>query len=172
MYEVRCLFRPEVWSIMSMKYCTAQTELMTHGDTIEQVVIIGLVLLEDPNVLEYLLVDRNTLVVPNGVFTKEVEDDVVRLLEGDVLTAEGATTDGVRLVFALLVTCTKRKLVDKVHRRGTLTVSHDLVLEIRVVVLTNAVDMFLHGRSAIEVDRCIISYTLSSRAFSNLAMSL
>ena len=103
----------------------------TYVDAVEQTIVVVLILLEYAHVLEDLLVDLDTVVVPDGVFAQEVEGDVIFafvVLERDVLATQRTTADGVRLVLALLVTRTKCESVNKVHGRGALSVSHEFRL--------------------------------------------
>ena len=101
-----------------------------HIDAIEELILVILVVLEYLDILEHLLIDGDLVVVSDGILSKEVEHKLVRRLQRDVFTAERATADGVCLILALLVTRTKRKSIDEVHRRGALTVCHDLALQI------------------------------------------
>jgi hypothetical protein len=52
------------------------------------------------------------------------------LVKLDVLNAEGAATDGVRLVLVLLVTGSEGKLIDEVESDGALADSHLLRFKI------------------------------------------
>jgi hypothetical protein len=52
------------------------------------------------------------------------------LVKLDVLNAEGAATDGVRLVLVLLVTGSEGKLIDEVESDGALANSHFLRFKI------------------------------------------
>ncbi len=83
----------------------------THRDAIEQSVGILLILLENTDVLEDLLLDLDSLVEPDRVLAQEVEDDIVWRLKSDVLASQGTTANGIRLIFAFLVTGTKREFV-------------------------------------------------------------
>jgi hypothetical protein len=82
-------------------------------------------------------------VEPHRVLAQEIENDPVRGLERDVLVSQRTTADRVRLVLALLVARTERELVDEVQRGRTLSVRHDLGLEVLGVVLPDPVDVFL-----------------------------
>jgi hypothetical protein len=115
----------------------------THVETVKDVIPFRLVVFENLDILEHLLVHLDFLVEPHRVLTQEIKDDPVRRLERDVLVSQGTTADRVRLVLALLVTRTKRKLVDEVQRSRTLSVRHDLGLEVLGVVLPDPVDVFL-----------------------------
>ena len=115
----------------------------THINTIEQGVALLLALLEHHDILEDLLIDRHTVVVTNGIFTEEIEDEEIRVFTGNVLETQRAAADGVRLVVILLVTRSKRELVDEIHGCGPLTDLHDLGLEFCVIVSTDAIDVFL-----------------------------
>jgi hypothetical protein len=61
-------------------------------------------LLEDLQVLENLRRDFNGIVVPDRVFTQEIEDNLVRRLEGNVFIPQRTTADSVGLVLTLLIT--------------------------------------------------------------------
>jgi hypothetical protein len=110
---------------------------------IEEMIALGLVILEYPNVLEDLRLDRNTIVVPNGIFTEEIEDDEVGCFEGDVFAAQRAAPDGVSFVFTFLVPGTKSQPVDEVHGCGPLPVGHDLVLEVGSIFAPDGIDVIL-----------------------------
>lgn len=79
----------------------------THGNTVEEVVAVFLAVLEDADILEDLLVDRDPIVIADRVLAQEVKDNVVRRLESDVFATQGTAADSVRLVFAFFVTRTK-----------------------------------------------------------------
>ncbi|KAH0357030.1 DNA topoisomerase 1, partial [Aureobasidium melanogenum] len=74
---------------------------------------------------------------------RRFEYDLVRWLESYVLELQRAATNSVSFVIALLVTSTKRELIDKVDGSCALTVSHQLGLEFALIVLANSVDMLL-----------------------------
>ena len=97
----------------------------TYSHAIEEGIGIFLILLEYSYVLEDLLLDFNALVESNRVLAKEIKDEEVRRLESDVFTSQRATAYSVGFILALLVTRTKRQLVDEVHRRCSLPISHD-----------------------------------------------
>lgn len=117
----------------------------TDVDTVEDVIVIVLVFFEDTNILEDLRVNGDSIVVPNRIFSQEVENEEVRLLQGDMLASQGTTTDSICLILSFLVTGTKSKFINEVHCSCALTVSHDFVLQLSFVVLSNTVDMFLQG---------------------------
>lgn len=83
------------------------------------------------------------LVVPNRVFTEEVEGDFAGLVERDVLAAKRATANSVRLVLSLLIARTKSVLVDEVDGSCALACRRQLRLEICFIVCTNGVDIVL-----------------------------
>ena len=118
-------------------------------DSVEQSVLVRLaVAFEQPDVLEHLRADLDSVVVPDRVLAEEVEDHVFETirrvaLERDVLAAERATADRVSLVLALLVTSTQSEDVDEVHGGRTLALGHDLRFEVSVIVGTDLVDVFL-----------------------------
>jgi hypothetical protein len=128
--------------------CTKEDEKRkkrkTHAETVEEKVTNSLgVLLKDLQVLEDLLVDLDLVVEPNRVLTEEIESDLVRRSEGDVLVTKRATSDRVGFVVALFVTVTESETVDEVDRSRALTGRHLLRLEVGGVVGANAVDVLL-----------------------------
>ena len=142
---VRCLFKELVCKQRERTPARA-AERKTYVDAVEQTIVVILILLEYAHVLEDLLVDLDTVVVPDGVFAQEVEGDVIFafvVLERDVLATQRTTADGVRLVLALLVTRTKGKFVDEVHGRRALALGHDFRLEVVLVVAAYAIDVVL-----------------------------
>jgi len=143
-------------------------------DAIEQSIIIRLVLLEDPDVLEHLRIDFDLLEVPDRVFTQEIKAKDVGRLQRDVFTTKRATAHSVGLIFTLLVTSSKSKNVDEVHSGGPLSVCHLFRLEIFPVICPDPIDVALRDVSV--NDRSGVGggshHTFSSRAFSNLDMSL
>jgi hypothetical protein len=135
--------------MMSEKY-KFYTCVDTHVDTVEQAVVVGFVFFEDSNVLEHLGVDGNTVIISNGVFAKEIENNEVRCFQGDVLTTKGAATDGVGFVFTLLITSTKGESIDEIHGCRTLSVSHDFTFEIVSVLQSNSFDVFLGAAESVK----------------------
>jgi hypothetical protein len=115
----------------------------SHSDAVKQVIVIGLVILEDSDVLEDLSFNGDTIIVSNRVFAQEVEDEEVRLLQSDMLASKRAATNCVGLIFAFLVTSTKSQTIDKIHSSCSLTVGHNFVLQVRIVILANAVNVIL-----------------------------
>jgi hypothetical protein len=115
----------------------------TYIHAVEEVIALGLVLLENPDILEDLRLDGDAIVVPNGIFTEEIEDDEVGCFEGNVLTAQRAAADGVSFIFAFLVPGTKSQPIDKVHGCGPLPVGHDLVLEVGGIFATDGINVVL-----------------------------
>ena len=125
----------------------------TDGDTVEKRVLIVHVILKDADVLEDLSVYLDLLVVPDGIFTKEVEGDQVRRLQCNMFASQRTTADCIRLIFALLITSTKRELVDEIHRRCALTLAHVLALQCFIVVETDLVDVILDVQRSETDDR-------------------
>lgn len=117
----------------------------TYVDAIEQIVVVLLVLLEDPDIFEHLLVDLDSIIVSNRVFTEEVKYDPMGSLKRDMLASKGTTANSVRLILPLFVASSKGEFVNEVHGRGALTISHHFRLEINIVVFTNAVDVVLRA---------------------------
>jgi hypothetical protein len=142
MCDVKCLFNVVVYK-SSVRLPASRNILATYVDPIEQIVPILLILLKDLDILKHLIVNRHPLIVPDRVLAEEVEDNIVRLLERNMLAPERATADRVRFVVALLISGTQCKLIDEVHRRRPLSISHHLVLQIGRVVLPDAVDVAL-----------------------------
>jgi hypothetical protein len=142
MCDVKCLFNVVVYKI-SVRFPASRNMLATYVDPIKQIVPILLILLKDLDILKHLIVNRHPLIVPDRVLAQEIEDDIIRLLECDVLAPQRATANRVRFVVALLISGTQCKLVDEVHRRRPLSVGHHLVLQIGRVVLPDAVDVAL-----------------------------
>ena len=64
-------------------------------------------------------------------------------LEGDVFASQRTAADSVRFVFALLITSTKRELVDEVHGGRALPVCGDFRPQLVGVVLSDSVDVTL-----------------------------
>lgn len=93
------------------------------------------------------------LVVPDRVFTEEVEGDFAGLVERDVLAAKRATANSVRLVLSLLITRTKSVLVDEVDGSCALACSRQLRLEICFIVCTNGVDIVLQHHQRVMTIR-------------------
>ena len=111
------------------------------------------------------------LVVPNGVFTEEVEGDFAGLVERDVLAAKRATANSVRLVLSLLIARTKSVLVDEVDSSCALACRCQLRLEICFIICTNSVDIVLqHHQRVVTIG--LEQFTFNWRAFSNLSRSL
>jgi hypothetical protein len=96
----------------------------TYCHPIEKIVVVILVLFENSDIFEYLWIDLDSVIVSNGILSKEVEDDKIWSLQCDVFTPQRATAHGVRFIFTFLVTSTKSKFIDEVHSGGTLTVGH------------------------------------------------
>ena len=116
---------------------------ITHIHTIEYTITLVMISFEDDDILEDLIVDPDTVIVTNGIFTQEVEHKRIRGIAGDVLEPQRATTNSVSLVVALLITRSKCKFVDEVHCSSTLTNLSDLRLELRGVIGANTSDVFL-----------------------------
>lgn len=114
-----------------------------YSDSIEQVVLRLLVVLEDTDVLVHLQVDLHPVVVPNRIFTQEIEDNPVGGFECDMLASERATTDSVSFIFSLFVTSTKGKLVDEVHGGRPLTICHDLGPQVGGIGVADFIDVIL-----------------------------
>lgn len=62
-----------------------------------------------------------------------------------MLATKRAAAYGIRFVVALLVAGTEGQTIDKIHRSRALTVRHDLVLEVSVVVLTDLINVTLRN---------------------------
>jgi hypothetical protein len=120
-------------------------EQKTHRDSIKEHVSILLWLgLEQAEILENLWINVvDFFVVPDRVLAQKVQNNEARLVQRDMLQAQGATANGVCFILSFLVTCSKRVLVDQVHCSRSLTIGHDFGLQISLVILSNAVDMFL-----------------------------
>ena len=91
-----------------------------------------------------------------------------------MFTTKRATAHGIGLIFTLLVTSPKSKNVDEVHGGGPLSICHLFRLEVFPVICPDSIDMVLrdvsvNGRSGVGRES---HHTFSSRAFSNLDMSL
>lgn len=116
----------------------------TDRETIKEQITdrLGL-LLEDPQILEHLLVDLDLVDVPDRVLAEEVERDLVRRRQRDVLEPERAAPDRVGLVLPLLVTGTEGEPIDQVDGRRALTRRHLFRLEVRRVIRTDSVDVSL-----------------------------
>jgi hypothetical protein len=126
----------------------------SYSNAIEQgVYVLFISTLEHSQILEYLRVDIvNFLVVPNRVFTEEVEGDFAGLVERDVFAAKRATTNSIRLVLTLLVARTKSVLIDEVDGGCALACRRQLHLEICFIVCTNAVDrVLLHHQRVVTI---------------------
>lgn len=116
----------------------------THAQPVKHKVADLLrLLLEDLEVLEHLLFDLDGVGVPDRVLAEEVERDLGRRLERDVFEAERAASDRVGLFLTLLVAVSEREPVDEVDRCRALPRHHLLVLQVRCVVATDAVDVLL-----------------------------
>ena len=141
-----CMKRDACSSAMSEEavntFLTQKRE-KTYSDTVEESVGIFFVLLKYSDVLEDLLLDLDALVEPDRVFTEEVEDEEIGWLQGNMFATQGTAADSIGFIFTLLVTSTECKLVNEVHRRRTLPVSHDLRSKLNLVVLPDAIDMIL-----------------------------
>ena len=134
------------WSVVNgeMLVKSTQESISTYRNTVKQTIIVLLVLFEDPNILENLRLDLDSVIVSYGIFTEEIEDDEVWWLEGNVLAPKRTTANGIRFIFTLLITSTQSQTINKVHGCCTLSVCHKLTSELDIVILANAVDMFLH----------------------------
>ena len=133
--------------------CLISQKKNTNVDTVEDVIVIILVFFEDANILEDLSFNGDAIIVPDRIFSQEVENEEVRLLQGDMLASQGTTTNSICLIFPFFVTSTKSKFINEVHCGCALTVSHDFVLQLSLIVLSNTVDMFLqdHGQLGSDV---------------------
>lgn len=60
---------------------------MTYVYAIEEHIAFRRLVFKQLDVLEDLLIDLHAIVVPDGILTKEVEDEVVRRLKRDVLVS-------------------------------------------------------------------------------------
>jgi hypothetical protein len=139
-----------------------------HIQSVKEIVTLGLrFCLEDFDILEHLRIDLDLLVESHRVFTQEVKDDLVGRFESDVFVSQGTTTDSIRLVFSLLVSCSEGESVYEVKSGGSLSLCGDLRLEVLGVDFSDLVDVFLR----VSVNQ-LSPLTMSSRAFSNFARSL
>lgn len=126
---------------------------VTHVYAVKEWITFNDILLEQSDILEDLLVDLYSVVVANGIFTQEVENEVVGRLAGDMLVAQRATADSIRFVIALFITSSQCETVDEIHRGGTLSLQHNLVPEVGCVIGTDAIDVFLRNKSATPQNR-------------------
>ena len=67
-----------------------------------------------PSIVEDLVLDLNSVVIPYLVLPQKVKHKLVWWLQGEVLALQGATTNCVCLVLALFIASSQHKLVDKV----------------------------------------------------------
>ena len=69
--------------------------------------------------------------------------------------SEGTAADGIGLFFSLFVSGSEGQAIDEVHGRRSLSISHDLALELGRVILSDDVDVLLKdvGRRAGRVSR-------------------
>lgn len=149
-----------------MPVCASQhgtSSERTHRETIEEEVpdLLGL-LLEDLEILKYHWIDLDGVDVANRVLAEEVERDLGGRRERDVLEAERAAANRVRLVLALLVSVPKREAVDEVDRSRPLTDRHLLVAQVDAVVRADAVDVLLELARLLELLH--VRLTLKRRA--------
>jgi hypothetical protein len=100
------------------------TKKLTHGHTIEQIIVDILVVFEYSYIFEYLRFDFDSVIISDRVLAQEVKDNEVRRLQRDVFAAQRTTANSVGLIFTLLVPSTKSELIDEVHGCGTLSISH------------------------------------------------
>ena len=63
-----------------------------------------------------------------------------------MLATKRAAADGISFVVTLLVAGTEGQAIDKIHRSRALTVRHDLVLEVSVIVLTDFINVTLNSK--------------------------
>jgi hypothetical protein len=120
-------------------------EQKAHRNSIKEHVSILLWLgLEQAEILENLWIDVvDFLVVPDRVLAQKVQDNEARFVQRDMFQTQRATANGVCLIFSFLVTRSKCVLIDQVHCGGSLTIGHYFGLEIGLIILPNAVDVFL-----------------------------
>lgn len=121
---------------------------VTHVYAVKEWVTFNDILLEQGDILKDLFVDLDSVVVADGIFTQEVEDEVVGRFAGDMLVAQRATAHSIRFIVTLLVTSSECETVDEVHRGGALSLQHNLVPEVGCVVRTDTIDVFLRNKSA------------------------
>ncbi len=147
---------------------------VSYSDSVEQIVVIILSLLEDPNILENLWFDLHSIVIPDRIFTKEIEDDKIRCFKSNVFTPQRTAANCIRFVFTFFVTRSKSEFVNEIHGSSTLPIGHHLWLEVGLVVLPDTVDVVLMNEW--ESTKCLTKQrkfaTFNSLAFSNFCMSL
>lgn len=118
--------------------------ICTHGQSIEQVVLGRLGLgLEDLDVFEDLRIDLDLLLVHDTVLTQESQLDRRGRDQGDMLKPERTTTDGIGLFLSLFVSRSERQAVDQVHGCRSLSIGHDLALQVGRVIFADDIDVLL-----------------------------
>ena len=68
----------------------------------------------------------NSVVVPDRVLSKEIENDEIWSFQSNMFATEGAAAYGVGFIIDFLVTGKKGEFVDEIHSGGTMAVSHHL----------------------------------------------
>jgi hypothetical protein len=119
-------------------------DTLTHGQAVEQVVLRRLgVSLEDLDILEHLRVDLDFLLIHDTILTQKPQLDCARRNQGDVFESEGTTTDGIGLFLSLFISRSERQTIDQVHGRRSLSVGHDLALQLGRIVFSDDIDILL-----------------------------
>lgn len=98
----------------------------------------------------HLWVDLKLIVEADAVFAEEVEDDRAWWLEGNVLKLQRAAADSVSFVVAFFIASTQGKFVNKVHCGSKLTICHDSIRQVLLIVLANSANMLLQLSGFLE----------------------
>ena len=101
------------------------------------------IFLENPEVLENLLVYLDFIIESNAVLTQEVEDDFVRRLQGDMLVLKRAAANSICFILTFLITSTESKLVDQINGRSELAILRYNRSQILLVISADSSDVFL-----------------------------
>merc|ERR1719186_918458 len=115
---------------------------------VKQVITVLLVIHEQFNVLENFLFHRDSVMVSDGIFTKEVKFHheflaIQFFMQRHVLNSEGTATNRISLIFVLLITSPECKLVNEVESDRPLPHTHLLVLHVLHVAISNFMNAVL-----------------------------
>ena len=157
--------------LSTLKFLRQRPQLRAYVDTIKQVVAFFLVVLKQADVFEHLWLNGNAVIVPDRVFTEEIKDNEIGSLKRDMFAAQRATADRICFIFPLFITRTKSQSIDEIHGSRPLSVSHDLALQVGLIICTDSRDITLNRNESPTQERNWFR-TLSSRAFSNFDISL
>jgi hypothetical protein len=117
----------------------------TYGQAVKNLITLLLwSLLEYLEILEDLRVDLYFVIEANTILSQEVKNDFIRGFQGDVFEFQGTAAGGISLIFALLVTRSKCKLINEIDSSGLLSICHELVLEVLLIIPADPIDVFLN----------------------------